>query len=650
MSNSLADGRWQLPQDSAGNTVLPSDSQQLFVDSKNGNDKKNGSTPANAVQHIEAALPLADRKRGVTINLVAGSTFHAIPVPFSGASPMAPLAFVKYGSGPDPEIQPFQTQGFYANTKDNLAFIGIAFTPKGRDPSKPGYDKTKAQACCFAMRCHRILIEGCTVQFGNFGVVTESNEPDTGNMQSSDIVIRRNNVLNNYGIKSGYCSGFYAQVVNRILLEENVFYHNGWLGKQYGEVPTIFNHNCYVQWNCTGVVVRWNVIAEASSHGIQMRSGGECYENLFYNNPLHLSFGSVNGGSQMANANNVAIGNISRNVFIGGRDINGSPRGCAIDTTNTKDLLVEDNLIYNDKGNRNSALAAINFSINTAVVGHGITGLKFTGNLIRAWLRATNNDPRYHVGGNTPLSINGLVSQDTDWGGGIHAYPKLWTGNLDYKLASGPMPDHVNDSWIQGAAANGVPSVRDTVLSILTTAKVIASNVPPPDPPPDPPPAQTVDFTFKAVSLDGTVIDGDLQNGDEVPYGSGYFIVPSVSVDTVDLYLDDVKLRTEGTAPYSLTGDTGNQPQPMVIDPGDHTITAVGFKGGKELGRETVAIRIKDPAIPPATDSRIPEIKLRVSGMDAQLSVIESLTTNTTAKSAVGVVKGQVDAIQNLLK
>ena len=72
--------------------------------------------------------------------------------------------------------------------------------------------------------------------------------------------------------------GLYVQGVNGIQLMENVFDHNGWNENASGSKATIFNHNTYMRADNDNVVVIGNVFSNASSHGLQARSGGDHQE------------------------------------------------------------------------------------------------------------------------------------------------------------------------------------------------------------------------------------------------------------------------------------------------------------------------------------------------------------------------------------
>ena len=84
-----------------------------------------------------------------------------------------------------------------------------------------------------------------------------------------DIVFRRNIVLNSFS-EDSHSQGIYASHTS-ILMEENIFDHNGWYKQQLGEgnetaegQATMFNHNTYFS-NANYTISRNNIFLRASS-------------------------------------------------------------------------------------------------------------------------------------------------------------------------------------------------------------------------------------------------------------------------------------------------------------------------------------------------------------------------------------------------
>jgi hypothetical protein len=107
--------------------------------------------------------------------------------------------------------------------------------------------------------------------------------------------------------------GMYISGVNGVLIEENLFDHNGWDEQIEGAGATMFNHNIYMSTanpNCAKIIVRGNILARASAHGLQLRSGGLVEDNLFVQNAINLNVGYHKSASISG-----AYGIIKNNVF-----------------------------------------------------------------------------------------------------------------------------------------------------------------------------------------------------------------------------------------------------------------------------------------------------------------------------------------------
>src|SRR4030095_8354285 len=76
-----------------------------------------------------------------------------------------------------------------------------------------------------------------------------------------------------------------------------------------------------------------NVIANASSHGLQARSGGRIENNVFLDNPVGMTFGVVTGAPVTPGG---VSGVVNGTVFLGTRDISGEKRGKGIEVGNTR--------------------------------------------------------------------------------------------------------------------------------------------------------------------------------------------------------------------------------------------------------------------------------------------------------------------------
>ena len=135
---------------------------------------------------------------------------------------------------------------------DFVAIIGISLYAEYRDPNSSkfsGWGNTRSPVGIYMYQPDgttkkAVLIENNDINFFGTGMVM------TGEGKLEDVVIRRNIVRNSYS-ESSHSQGIYANNAS-ILLEENVFDHNGWYKQQIGSgnnqeegQATFFNHNTY---------------------------------------------------------------------------------------------------------------------------------------------------------------------------------------------------------------------------------------------------------------------------------------------------------------------------------------------------------------------------------------------------------------------
>src|SRR6185369_12205104 len=136
---------------------------------------------------------------------------------------------------------------------------------------------------------------------------------------------RRSVVVDSYAIHDigGHSQGLYCYAVDGLLIEENVFDHNGWNENVPGAGADIYSHNLYIDNDNTGVIVRGNIIANASSHGMQLRPGGTVVNNLFVRDSIALSVGGGNNPDPGG-----VTATVRGNVIMDGKNIDAAtPRG-----------------------------------------------------------------------------------------------------------------------------------------------------------------------------------------------------------------------------------------------------------------------------------------------------------------------------------
>ncbi len=92
-------------------------------------------------------------------------------------------------------------------------------------------------------------------------------------------------------------SGTFVTRVKGLLMEGNVYDHNGWasdydydLSGDDGQPPSLYSHNIYLQHDNQDVTLRDNIVMRGASFGAQVRSGGFIEDNVFIDNNAAVNY------------------------------------------------------------------------------------------------------------------------------------------------------------------------------------------------------------------------------------------------------------------------------------------------------------------------------------------------------------------------
>lgn len=181
------------------------------------------------------------------------------------------------------------------------------------------------------------FVRGRIRGYGGFGLMVVG---DTGK-PTRNVIVEDSLIDNNAGPDKA--SGLHFIECADWAVRRTVFDTNGWRPGKYPS--TVYDHGAYIRANNSPGDFEDNVFYNNASHGLQARSGGIVRGNLFLNNPIHLSYGYVNGNPVH---NGGVSGEITQNVFLGTRDIDGSKRGWAMELGNIQAARVTDNIIADD--------------------------------------------------------------------------------------------------------------------------------------------------------------------------------------------------------------------------------------------------------------------------------------------------------------
>jgi hypothetical protein len=426
----------QLPNDAQGWTVYTpsSDSRIIYVSRTTGNDTtaqfylpnaiEIGSDPFNPVGAVMPYRTIAAAranmreffpdwlllKRGdvwyesLSLNLQSNSGRNAAEVALFSSYSTGNRPILKTGINPGFGLS--YTTSQLGNTTDNIAISHIDFYAHTRDPQSPDFDTTSGGVAGgsagfrIVKSGRNILIEGCKFAY----YVNNSVEVSPG--ASNKLVnfkFRRNVIDHNYRnvANTSHCQGFYAGPnVDSMLIEENIFWHNGWSEDPiissiaFGAPATIFNRNAYLARGQKDLVVRGNIFSESSSEGVQQRSGGLCEDNLCLKNSVGILFGQY----QAIWPSEAASGTLRNNVCLDSHDIDGSPRGGGIQFQQVDSVHVYNNIIAHQKSGTGN-ISGIDLSYN-------YSNMLIENNIVYDWSRP--NFPNINDTRANALTINAI--------------------------------------------------------------------------------------------------------------------------------------------------------------------------------------------------------------------------------------------------
>jgi hypothetical protein len=348
------------------------DTRKIYV-SSSGSDQNDGFSEAKPLKTPAAGLQKLRDGHPDWLLFKRGDSFEGglDTWRLSGRSASEPMVVSGYGDGARPLFRTGKGEAIDAvqsggagERHDHVWFIGLAFYANARDPADPAFDKNldSAEGIHWRTGTKDLLIEDCVLRFFGLAVTFQ----DSDNLGMSGIRLRRNQFLDSYNLESGgHSQGIYMAGTHGVLIEENLFDHNGWNDQVPGAEPTIFNHNLYVDNGNTDVVLRNNIFLRASSHGAQLRPGGIANGNLFAYNAIGL----LVGGGTAPEAGGVT-GEVIDNVVLHGTDIGPMVKEYGIDLDNIRTLTVRNNVIANarsPKGNTGLTpeMKGVTYSHNT---------------------------------------------------------------------------------------------------------------------------------------------------------------------------------------------------------------------------------------------------------------------------------------------
>ena len=312
------------PQDPQGwSKLTPSaDSRLIYVSSSSGNDTTgvaylpsspeigsdvmHPSGTVKAFETIDAAMEQMRDGFPDWVLFKRGDTwFRSKPIDAKSGRSVSERSIIAY-YGTDtarPQINTGVTGGVsFSKTDRFVALVGIYFYANARNPQSRdfvGFDSVGTPSGIGSYTADEvtpiqsILVEDCVFNFYRGSSIQSKHKASP----TRDFVIRRSQFVNSYSASS-HSQGMFTKN-SFILLEENLFDHNGWYkqqndgGSKAEGQATFFNHNTYFS-DPKSTIFRRNIISRASSIGSKFTSNppGEQDEimvkNVLIDNNLYI--------------------------------------------------------------------------------------------------------------------------------------------------------------------------------------------------------------------------------------------------------------------------------------------------------------------------------------------------------------------------
>jgi hypothetical protein len=393
-----------LPRDTAGWTVLePSaDSRLVYVSDSMGSDGNSGLSPDQPVKTIARAESLLRDGRPDWMLLKRGDTWTNQSLGTwgkRGRSESERMVITSYGDGPRPLLRTGSSDGMTVwrasiDTYSHLAITDLHLQAHTWDGTGGGPGSNPA-----GIKWHRpgenLLIENNHFEGFANNITVQSVD---NNRRFHNLEVRRNIIVDAFAKNQSFdggshSQGLYTSNVDGVLVEQNVFDHNGWNDEVDGAGPTIFNHNLYIQYDNWNLEVRDNIIARASAHGLQARPGGIVDGNLFVDNSLAAFLADGDGDP----TDNLAIDNVLTMPSLKRHYPDGFYRAAGLSMMNHDGAEAIRNLIVHGPGGRNPLT--------------GMNGVADIDNIIYKWGGVTEPGD-YPEPDRTLLSYDALIGGD----------------------------------------------------------------------------------------------------------------------------------------------------------------------------------------------------------------------------------------------
>jgi hypothetical protein len=372
-----------------------SDTRIVYVSDSMGSDSNSGLSDSDPVRSISTGISKLRPGMPDWLLLKRGDVWTNQTLGYwnrqGGRSEDEPMLISYYGdmSDPRPLLQTGGQSGMKADGVnssgspnhrriDYMAIVGLHMTPHTYDGSNTDSWGIRPTGVRWLAGTEWALIEDC--KFEGYG--GDLTIQDGYGQQINNVTVRRNVLIDAWASDpdplDSRAQGMYADGVHGLLIEENFFDHNGWKDASGDTGPDIYSHNMYIQYENWDCVVRDNISARASSHGLQLRPGGLIDGNVFVGDSIAMFDSDGDGdGSDNVTIDNVVVHG-SRKYLDAPPSGSPGPRGWGIGCTDQAGSECIRNIVAHGETGCRSALT-------------GLSGVYTEDNVIYDW--GTTSDP-----------------------------------------------------------------------------------------------------------------------------------------------------------------------------------------------------------------------------------------------------------------
>lgn len=381
----------QIPLNQEGwtNFEPSNDTRIYYVDATNGNDATAEYVDANAVNDpqqpnidihpyktIQAAESAARDGYPDWILLKQGEVWEneSIGDFKSGRSATEPILIGHYGTASQRPLIKVASRFVNLNgrVRSHFAFVGLHIYAEDHDPKSPNFNSENHEAVSLRMVAsgENYYFEDCKLEFVELIAQAYGGTGKINNVKVRRCIITDTYYHNSTNDNKGRPSGIYASEVHGLLIEECVFDHNGWNPTLPNARANMYNHNMYIQYGTSDVVVRNNIVSRGSANGVQLRGCGLVDDNFFIQNAVALNLGYHAHESEYD-----TIATAINNVIVEGRHMDPEGLTGGLSTaavwgiwTSRERFLVENNIIANRiSDNNGNAFPNDNGAVTTYV-------------------------------------------------------------------------------------------------------------------------------------------------------------------------------------------------------------------------------------------------------------------------------------------